>query len=250
MKIYYHPASTTSRPLALFAAESGMQIDFQVVDQQAGTSTVQLVACHRGLVARYLDWLREAGCAPTWIVPSSWGVAAWFQQHQAAARTREPVLLVNFDADHTDLVVVRQARVVLSRSLSQGVSAWETQHEALIQEIERSLSSLRKELPGVEVNSLVLTGIEPLERWKDLLEQRLGKSVNQRPATAGHPLSNVSSSPGISPAVVLGLAFGGSGSWINLLPGESRHARHAQRRTREFVLTASLVFAALLLGGA
>jgi glutathione S-transferase len=36
MKIYYHPASTTSRPLVLFAAESGMKIDFQVVDLFTG----------------------------------------------------------------------------------------------------------------------------------------------------------------------------------------------------------------------
>ena len=32
MKIYYHPSSTTSRPLMLFANESGINIDFQVVD--------------------------------------------------------------------------------------------------------------------------------------------------------------------------------------------------------------------------
>jgi glutathione S-transferase len=36
MKIYYHPASTTSRPLMLFAAESGLQADFQVVDLFTG----------------------------------------------------------------------------------------------------------------------------------------------------------------------------------------------------------------------
>ena len=36
MKIYYHPASTTSRPLMLFAAESGLVIDFQVVDLFTG----------------------------------------------------------------------------------------------------------------------------------------------------------------------------------------------------------------------
>lgn len=32
MKIYYHPASTTSRPLMLFAAENGIKADFQIVD--------------------------------------------------------------------------------------------------------------------------------------------------------------------------------------------------------------------------
>lgn len=36
MKIYYHPASTTSRPLMLFAAEQGLDIDFQVVDLFTG----------------------------------------------------------------------------------------------------------------------------------------------------------------------------------------------------------------------
>ena len=36
MKIYYHPASTTSRPLMLFAGESGMNIDFKVVDLFTG----------------------------------------------------------------------------------------------------------------------------------------------------------------------------------------------------------------------
>jgi len=36
MKLYYHPASTTSRPLMLFAAENGLKIDFQVVDLFTG----------------------------------------------------------------------------------------------------------------------------------------------------------------------------------------------------------------------
>jgi glutathione S-transferase len=36
MKIYYHPVSTTSRPLMLFAQEAGMNVDFQVVDLMKG----------------------------------------------------------------------------------------------------------------------------------------------------------------------------------------------------------------------
>jgi glutathione S-transferase len=32
MKLYYHPASTTCRPIMLFAAESGVDLDFQLVD--------------------------------------------------------------------------------------------------------------------------------------------------------------------------------------------------------------------------
>ena len=36
MKLYYHPASTTSRPVVLFAAESGIALDLQLVDLFTG----------------------------------------------------------------------------------------------------------------------------------------------------------------------------------------------------------------------
>ncbi len=36
MKVYLHPVSTTSRPILLFAAESGADIEFQVVDLFTG----------------------------------------------------------------------------------------------------------------------------------------------------------------------------------------------------------------------
>jgi glutathione S-transferase len=36
MKLYYHPASTTSRPIMLFAAEQALDIDFKVVDLFTG----------------------------------------------------------------------------------------------------------------------------------------------------------------------------------------------------------------------
>jgi len=36
MKLYYHPVSTTSRPIVLFARESGIDLDYQVVDLFTG----------------------------------------------------------------------------------------------------------------------------------------------------------------------------------------------------------------------
>src|SRR5688572_28253565 len=32
MKLYYHPVSTTSRPVALFAADHHIELDYQLVD--------------------------------------------------------------------------------------------------------------------------------------------------------------------------------------------------------------------------
>ncbi|HWG35604.1 MAG TPA: glutathione S-transferase N-terminal domain-containing protein, partial [Gemmatimonadaceae bacterium] len=36
MKLYYHPVSTTSRPIVLFAAESDIDLDYQIVDLFTG----------------------------------------------------------------------------------------------------------------------------------------------------------------------------------------------------------------------
>lgn len=36
MKLYYHPVSTTSRPIMLFAAENGVDLDYRTVDLFAG----------------------------------------------------------------------------------------------------------------------------------------------------------------------------------------------------------------------
>jgi glutathione S-transferase len=36
MKLYYHPVSTTSRPIVLFATESNIELDYQIVDLFTG----------------------------------------------------------------------------------------------------------------------------------------------------------------------------------------------------------------------
>jgi glutathione S-transferase len=36
MKLYYHPVSTTSRPVVLFASQSGIELDYEVVDLFTG----------------------------------------------------------------------------------------------------------------------------------------------------------------------------------------------------------------------
>ena len=36
MKLYYHPVSTVSRPIVLFAADNAIALDYQVVDLMTG----------------------------------------------------------------------------------------------------------------------------------------------------------------------------------------------------------------------
>ncbi|MBI3312404.1 MAG: pilus assembly protein PilM, partial [Candidatus Omnitrophica bacterium] len=227
-------------------------VDFQVIDQQAGSSTVQLVACHREVVERSLALFRQEGLEPAWIVPSSWGCLAWYQRLGRSSEVREPVLLMDIDEDHAELALIRQDRLIYSRSLGQGfrVSQSGTDVAGLVaQELERSLFSLSKEVPDVAINSGIVTGLGPLEPWQRLLEQRLGKPVFIRPAfgTLSRAVSS-SSAQQASPVVALGLAMAEASWLINLLPQDVRHAQQHQRRMRELALTGALVVSSLLAG--
>lgn len=226
-------------------------VDFQVIDQQAGSSTVQLVACHRDVVERSLALFRQEGLEPAWVVPSSWGCLAWYQRLGRSSEVREPVLLMDIDEDHAELVLIRQDRLLFSRSLGQGLRASHSETEASglpAQELERSLFSLLKEIPGVEIHSGVVTGLGPLEPWQRLLEQRLGKPVFIRPSFGTLSLPVSSSAQQASPVVALGLAMAEASWLINLLPQEVRRAQQHQRRMRELALAGALLVASLLAG--
>jgi len=231
-------------------------VDFQVLDQVGGTSMVHLVACQRDQLEQHVALLRQAGLEPQLMTPNSWGVLAWYQRLGRSPDVREPVMVINVDSDHTDLVLIRQGQLVFSRSLSQGVREWQAGSDAegpLAQELERSLSSLRNEWPGVDAQSFILTGLGPLEPWKEFFGQRLGKPVviKQVAGSLQIPESvmrQTEAGPHASLVVVLGLALAEHLALVNLLPPETRQAQRQRRRMQQLVLTGSLLLSTLLVG--
>ena len=225
-------------------------VDFHVIEQEGGMSVVQLVACHRDQLNRHLAVWRQLGLEPVVATPSSWGLLTWYQRLGRSPAVQEPVMIVNVDADRTDLALIRGDRLVFSRSLSQGVRALEATTEAIgvvAQELEQSFASLRKEWPGMETRSLLLTGLGPLAQWKEVLEQRLQRPVTVTPSQGTLRLSEPLPA-GASPVVALGLAMAAPSALVNLLPPEVRQAQRHRLRLQEFMVTGVLLVAALLLG--
>jgi len=224
--------------------------DTQLIEQREGTSTVELVACHRDLIDRHLALLRGAGLETVNVTPSSWGVLAWCRT-VARVGPQESVLVINFDADHTDLAVVRQHRLIFSRSLSQGALDWPAGPEggpALMQEVERSLSTLRKDLPDVEADRVIVTGLGELEAWRSSLAPLLGKPVAAMAAQGTVQLPRSTTLDRASLVVALGLALADCHGIVNLVPVEARRVQRTRRRMRELMVAGRLVLAALILG--
>ena len=234
-------------------------VDFHVVRQQDGFSTVAIIACQRQVLAQHVAALREAGRSPALLTLSAWGVLGWYRrllradagQALRAAGAREPVLIMNVDDTRTDLVLVGEGRILSSRSVAQGAQDWGASSEAaelLLVETERTEAAIRKELPGVEVRSVVLTGLGELPSWSEQLSLRLGRPVLI--VEAAQPFERWAGSldAPISPVVVAGVAGSELRGLLNLSPPEVRgEARHRQQ-VRELVTVGALLMGALALG--
>jgi Tfp pilus assembly PilM family ATPase/Tfp pilus assembly protein PilN len=246
-----------------FPAEQAV-IDSHVIQQEAGFSQVAIVACQREIIDRYLEVLRAADVAPKLLTVSSWGVMEWYRhaglrsdtesggkvRHAAGPPPAEPMLCVNIDDTRTDLVLVTRERILSARSLGQGAQEFTATPEAadlLLVEIERSRAAVRKELPGTEVKSLVLTGIGPLAEWREPLAQRLGLPllVADPKQVARHKNVLWPAGQTVSPVVACGLAVADLRHLLNLSPLELRahlsHRRQLEELTGISVLLGTVI---------
>ena len=236
-------------------------MDFSVVSQQEGFSTVAIIACQRDVVDRQLAVLHEAGLSVGWLTVSSWGVLGWYRRAvsravrrgQASEPPPEPCLVLNTDDTRTDLVLIGEGRILSSRSASQGLQDWSSAGdtaEILAAEVERSRAAIRKELPGTEVRSLLLTGLGTLQPWAEQLSQRLALPVDTIDPVESFRGAKVAATTTASPIVVGGLAGGGVEGVLDLSPPEMHaRVRHRQQQ-RELIAVSALMMALLAVGGA
>lgn len=228
-----------------------MVLDFHLLGQEQGFSTVAVVACQREIVDRQLTVLREAGVPVSLLTVSSWGVLHWYRQASRAGSVAEPCLVVNVDEARTDLVLVNAGRILSSRSVNQGAKDWELAGDAaelLAIEVERSRAAIRKELQGTELACVVLTGVGALSAWKDAVSQRTGLSVTLIDWAAPFKGWKGPAPSMMSPVVIAGLAGSDLRGMLNLSPPDVRLQVSHREQVRALALASGLLIGVLALG--
>lgn len=226
-------------------------IDSVLLNQQQGFSTIAIIACRRDVIDRSLTVLRQAALPIELLTVSSWGILGWYRQARPRDGGHEPALVMNIDDTRTDLVLISGDSILSSRSISQGARDWrgvQETAELLALEVERSGSSLRKELPSAEVRSLVLTGLGPLTQWREELTQRLGLPVVAIDARQPFKYWKATPASPMSPVVVGGLALSDAQTLLNLNPPEIRLLLRDRQQTRELVTASGLLLGAVAMG--
>ena len=226
-------------------------VDFHVVSRQGGFSTVAIVAAQRDVVDRIVALLREAGLTPDAVTVSSWGVFGWSRSLASKELGAEPRLLINIDDARTDLVLMAEGRLVVSRSVGQGLHDWTNPDEIpelLAQEVDRSRAAIRKELPEVEIRSLALTGLGAVAQWAAQLSQRLSLPVSAIDPHRPFPRAQGATGGTFSPVVIGGVAQSDLEGLLNLAPPEARVHLHHRAQVRELVTAGALLLGVLMLG--
>lgn len=99
MKLYYHPASTTCRPIMLFAEESGLTLDYQLVDiftgEQYQDAYTSINPCHMVPVLEDGDFRLTESSAILKYLADTIGSPAYPKDLKARARVNERMDFVN-----------------------------------------------------------------------------------------------------------------------------------------------------------
>jgi len=222
--------------------------DFQVVEQHDGTSTVQVVACRRATVDSLVSDVASRGWQPRLITPASWGIGAWFRRASGASDVREPAMIVHLDTAQTDLVLMSRGRVAFSRSVRRGLAEWQAGCDGLERlghEVRRHCLASTNGWPSLEVASVVLTGVGPLEQWAEALARRVGKPVTVIPPP---DVEDAPDGAAPSPIVAWGLGMAQEEWVVNVAPTELRRLHRRQQHLRQAIVTAALACVVLGLG--
>lgn len=237
-------------------------IDYHILSRSEGFSTVGLVVAEQRMLEKNGSIMREAGLHPGSFTLSTSGVFEWHRnvlplimrklgimqkEDQSLFDQGSPLLIVNIDDARTDFVVVIGDRLLTNRSVGQGIENWSSHGQAvelLGTEIERTRAVFQKEMPEIQIQSVLLTGISDLQ-WQAPLSERLGLRVNGVDPTIVFKKQLAACSESISPVVISGLALSNLRGTINLMPPETKLRVQHHRKLEELVLIACLLVAVM-----
>lgn len=200
-----------------------------------GYAQVLIVIVHKQEIDFYLNLLRQAGLETERMTFSTEGLALWYRRTSCGERSRTTeyrpsnncLILVELDADNTDIVILGNARIKFSRGISLGLSDLTENPQLegkLSEEIIRTIEAYkRQEERPAEIDKIILvSAVGAAEGLADSLGEKLGL-----PCEGLTLLKDIPYSKGIFPLLyesevslcrLVGLVLDSDERRVNLLP--------------------------------
>ncbi|MDP2939560.1 MAG: pilus assembly protein PilM [Candidatus Omnitrophota bacterium] len=232
--------------------------DYLIVDRDTlGYSQVLLVICQKEVINRYLKITSSLNLKVNLFTLSSQGVCNWYQNFMYRKNFQEikPVVLLDIDAQNTDICFYHKENVLFTRSISFGKADIKLEKlEILIEELRKTFSTLQKEQIISQISKIVITtSAQESKSLMDKLRLEFPYEVE-----AINPLTEVElekelivplalSQSACSSTSILGLVLLETKNKINLLPAELKKEQEHKSKIKELISLAILLFLSLIL---
>jgi Tfp pilus assembly PilM family ATPase/Tfp pilus assembly protein PilN len=230
--------------------------DYEILEKEpSGYGRVLAIALHKEVSRRYLKFFKEAGLNPEKFIPSSFGLLGWlvYQEQRRKISAKEPVLLIDVDAVHSDVCFCHDRKLFFSRNIRYGArDLGADQIKGMMDQIALSVRNYRQEQMGPEVARVVLISASPgaaLLREKLEAEMKMPVDIfspmENILCQKGADLSALSDASGTSFGVVSGALLSDTKKMVNLIPQEVHTVKQTRLKTIEkikFAVLLGLIF--------
>ncbi len=234
--------------------------DFDLIESDpSGYSRVLVAISHRDVASRYYRIAELARLTPERIALSLGGIRHWFKMLKNAIDEKENILLLDVDWGTTDLLILKNGKIVFSRSLGIGAKqlgqAGAAMDQEFLKEVQRSMESGNAELKDEKIGRLVLTGTEtpPLKDLCALLARELNMPcevigvAREIPGSFLSPSADQIKEFTVSFAALTGLSLSVQPTEINLLPPEIQVRKGLEERSRDLAFLGTLLLALVMI---
>jgi len=232
----------------------------QILDYSSeGYSRIMIVIVHQDIVRKCLKILGKAGLSTEKIGLSSEGLLSWSHFAYQKEGFDKPYALVDVDYNNSDFEVILKDKSIFSRSISLGflhVAEKEEEWPArFIKEVNQSIYAYQSEMPGKEIDRIIIGGAEGLtgDLDKELLRERFGlpleiiEQFKNIPATEKVLDSYKSGLRNTSFSGLIGLVLAPEEQKINLIPQELIIERALKERGKDIYLSGIVLVFILLI---
>lgn len=214
-----------------------------------GYTDISLVLAQRKSVDRYVDIFKYAGIPIERMALSSEGLFNWHSGLQF--NDRQPVAIIDLDRYHTHIQVIRNNKLLFSRSVSFDTLDSDSDRNILLREIRLSFDSFLKE-QDERVTRITLSGRQDYaSRLSSFLAESLSmpcEQVRQLQAIKVKDIPNKSLGQlnVASYTYLLGIALESEKLAVDLLPGDIIDERKERTLKNELIKTAILFLSVLV----
>jgi len=221
-----------AEPLLPFPGDAGI-LDKIKIGRTGDVSQLTVVAARKELVENHLKEMTELRVEPE-VVTTDAVALMTFANHFFSSET--PYVIVHFEKDQTTCVLINKSKLVAAQCCLTGASAVEeARSEDLRLEIVRTLYALGKQLKGVEIPQIFVTGnTKDVEGILQQISKQLNKTLHRPMA---QPVIDLPTEELQKYAIPMGAALGalsGNQDRVNFRQGELNYP-HPWRRYKRWI---------------